>query len=83
MADEFNINEWLLDEYIAKRDALTDLTRRHEEIVNTLADICRRNDRMLAVGNKMAEILNCAANKDPWVSEEIDKILQQWGEANV
>jgi len=75
------LNEWLFDEYIRVKDALADLTRRHEEIVNTLADICRRNDRMQAAGDALVTFLS----ETPVTagSARIDELIQKWGEANV
>jgi hypothetical protein len=72
------LNEWLFDEYIRVKDALTDLSRRHEEIVNHLVDVCRRNDRMLAAGNDLRDHLLQFSRQ-----HGVEEAIQKWGEANV
>ena len=89
-SNEEIVNEWLLTEYGRMKEQLLDLAQRHETIVNTLADVCRRNDRMQAAGDKMRDLLDLAhpivANAHEDVIELpklIDEAIQKWGEANV
>jgi hypothetical protein len=78
------LNEWRFDEYIRTKDALADLIRRHEQIINTLADVCRRNDRMRGVGDEMVDCIDRLAvtlNADQ--QNHLDGVIQKWREANV
>lgn len=98
MADEHVVNEWLLDAYgvvkeqrdLLKRQ-LDDLVSKHENTLNLLADICRRNDRMLAAGDRMRDLLDQAVlevgiGEEAAIKEftaQIDTAIADWGAANV
>lgn len=80
------LNEWLFDEYIKVKDALADLTRRHEEIVNHLADVCRRNDRMQEAGDRLVSLIAWITQRLPQGSKldvDVDAVIQNWGDTNV
>ena len=77
------LNEWVVSELSRVRDALADLTRRHEEVLNHLADVCRRNDKMQAVGNAMRDMLELWYSEGDSDPAEVDKLIQKWSEANV
>ena len=87
------LNEWIVDELTRTQDSLRDLMRRHEEIVNHLADVCKRNDRMREAGDALVSLLLNVDYKNTWVLEEdpeaftqystlIEEAIQKWGEAN-
>lgn len=84
------LNEWLFDEYIAKKDALNDLITRHENLLNHLADVCRRNDRMQTAGDELASYLEqgdaliAFLQSDPSDQNNfVAKAIQKWRESNV
>jgi hypothetical protein len=72
------LNEWVVSELSRTKDALRDLARRHEEVVNRLAEVCRRNDKMQAAGNKLRAII---------LDFDIDGFdqgaIDEWDDANV
>ena len=78
--EEETLNEWVVSELSRTMDALRDLAQRHEQIVNHLADVCRRNDRMEQAGGYLAAMLNTV----PLPNDEfIEEAIQRWRESNV
>lgn len=78
------INEWVVVELSRTKDTLADLAIRHENIVNRLADVCRRNDRMQEIGNLMRDLLSevAADRASALEAGAIQFAIQMWGEAN-
>lgn len=85
------LNEWIVSEWSRTQDALKDLMRRHEEILNHLADVCRRNDKMEQAGDFLCSVLlnidtpvrlNHETGQHRHLKDEVDEALRQWGEAN-
>lgn len=72
------LNEWVVSEWSRVLDQLRDLMRRHEEIVNHLADVCRRNDRMRSAGDNLVSLLSQHEIEEG----KIELAIQEWGEAN-
>jgi hypothetical protein len=80
------LDEWVVDELTRTRDALSDLMERHENIVNHLADVCRRNDKMQAAGDALVQLLH---DMSGWAiveknhGDRISELTQKWGESSV
>ena len=87
MSDEFDINEYLLDENThlkallkASQWNLAAVMQRHEGILNTLVDVCRRNDRMQVAGECLRTLLE---DYDLAGDILVGEAIQKWTEANV
>lgn len=77
------LNEYIVDEWMRTKAALDDLIQRHEKIVNHLADVCRRNDKMQSAGNRMRDVLLDNFGADPPDPLAVcDEAIQKWTEAN-
>lgn len=81
--EEETLNEWVVSELSRTMDSLRDLARRHEEVLNHLADVCRRNDKMEAAGQLLINAIyhvTCATEEE---QDRFNHAIQKWGEANV
>lgn len=93
--DEDVVNEYLLDAYTLKKqqydrlqEQLQELVERHDVLLNTLTDVCRRADRMQQAGDHLRDLIDTIITE--WEREPsdelvkiIDKACQDWGDANV
>lgn len=90
------LNEWVVDELTKTRDALSDLMERHEDILNRLSGVCRKNDELRAAGVELAvfvhelvlimqdpEIFPDDELKQSVMLEDAKKALDRWRETNV
>ena len=90
----FQLNEWIFDEYIRYKEQLVELAQRHDDILNRLTEVCRRNDELRAAGIELSTFVGELIQRVQCIPpENIDyeiqlvkdakKALDRWREANV
>ena len=79
------LNEWVVDEMVRTKEALTDLISRHQSLLDYLSALARKNDALRAAGRELKAIIHegYVLTTNDGLIERIDRALERWENIDV